>query len=212
MTQKDKDSGVMDAVDIVRALGLIVVLGAIFIFIADNVVTTTNLQTTNVSATGALTFTGNVTPGETVTINGYVFQFSTIVNGPEVPSNYINISLVSGYNSSVRASGNLTDAINNNATVVAIVTAVNTTNTTTLTAVPIGTLGNSITTTENMTNGSWAAATLTGGLDASRLAPTQTNILSAGATGSSFVIILIIAFIGGIAISYLTLFGGGRRR
>ena len=40
---------------------------------------------------------------------------------------------------------------------------------------------------------------------------TQNNILSAGSTGSSFVIILIIASIGGIAISYLFGMLGGRR-
>lgn len=34
------------------------------------------------------------------------------------------------------------------------------------------------------------------------------NTLSAGDTGSSFVVILVIAFIGGIAISYLAFFGG----
>ncbi len=40
---------------------------------------------------------------------------------------------------------------------------------------------------------------------------TQNNILSAGSTGSSFVIILIIASIGGIAIAYLFGMLGGRK-
>ena len=38
------------------------------------------------------------------------------------------------------------------------------------------------------------------------------NILNAGNTGSQFIVILIIAFIGGIAISYLTGMFGRRRR
>ena len=38
------------------------------------------------------------------------------------------------------------------------------------------------------------------------------NFLSAGTTGSSFIVILIIAAIGSIAIGYLLLFGRGTRR
>ena len=41
----------------------------------------------------------------------------------------------------------------------------------------------------------------------------NTNILGAGQTGSSFIVILIIAFIGGIAIAYLMgMFKGGNKR
>jgi hypothetical protein len=38
------------------------------------------------------------------------------------------------------------------------------------------------------------------------------NTLAAGDTGSSFIVILVIAFIGGIAISYLAFFGGNRTK
>jgi len=44
------------------------------------------------------------------------------------------------------------------------------------------------------------------------LSAMQTNILGAGETGSSFIVILIIAFIGGIAIAYLTGMFRGRRK
>jgi hypothetical protein len=44
------------------------------------------------------------------------------------------------------------------------------------------------------------------------LANMSNNVLSAGDTGSSFIVILVIAFIGGIAISYLAFFGGSRQR
>lgn len=41
---------------------------------------------------------------------------------------------------------------------------------------------------------------------------TQNNVLSAGSTGSSFIIILIIASIGGLAISYLFGMLGGKKK
>ncbi len=122
--------------------------------------------TAAVAATGSLTFTGNVTTGEMVNITNsgttYTFQFNTTGNGTTNPS-YIPVNVSNGYNTSIRASGNLTTAINNNATVAAFVTAVNTTNTTTLTADTTGTSGNSIGTTETLAQASWAAGTLTGG-------------------------------------------------
>lgn len=46
---------------------------------------------------------------------------------------------------------------------------------------------------------------------AAALANMSTNTISAADTGSSFVIILVIAFIGGIAISYLAFFGGSKK-
>ena len=45
------------------------------------------------------------------------------------------------------------------------------------------------------------------------LSAMNTNFLEAGQTGSSFIVILIIAFIGGIAIMYLMgMFGRGRMK
>lgn len=43
------------------------------------------------------------------------------------------------------------------------------------------------------------------------LSAMNTNFLAAGQTGSSFIVILIIAFIGGIAIAYLMGMFGARR-
>jgi ABC-type multidrug transport system permease subunit len=45
--------------------------------------------------------------------------------------------------------------------------------------------------------------TATGTPANSNLSAMQTNLLSAGQTGSSFVVILVISFIGGIAIAYM---------
>ena len=44
------------------------------------------------------------------------------------------------------------------------------------------------------------------------LANISRNILDASSTGSSFIVILLIAFIGGIAISYLAFFTGRGRK
>jgi len=44
------------------------------------------------------------------------------------------------------------------------------------------------------------------------LSAMNTNFLEAGQTGSSFIVILIIAFIGGVAIAYLTGMFGRRRK
>lgn len=54
--------------------------------------------------------------------------------------------------------------------------------------------------------------TTTGTPTQANLSAMQTNILATGQTGSDFIVILVIAFIGGIAISYLAFFGAGRKR
>lgn len=47
---------------------------------------------------------------------------------------------------------------------------------------------------------------------AAGLANMSTNILNTGDTGSSFIVILVIAFIGGLAISYLAFFGPSKKQ
>lgn len=135
------------------------------------------------TASGALTFSGNVSNGELVNItNGaaiYRFEFNTTANGSNavaITTNaiVINLSRTAGttaypnplvYNNSYLASGNLTAAINANASTLALVTAANTTNKTTITAVASGKSYNSIATSENGAAIVWGAATLTGGGD-----------------------------------------------
>lgn len=53
--------------------------------------------------------------------------------------------------------------------------------------------------------------TETGTPSNANLSAMQTDILGAGETGSSFVVILVIAFIGGIAISYMFGLMGGKK-
>ena len=50
---------------------------------------------------------------------------------------------------------------------------------------------------------SQATITATGTPTQANLSAMQTNLLASGQTGSSFIVILIISFIGGIAISYM---------
>jgi len=208
------ENALTDAVDIIKALVMIVVIGVIGVFIADTVVTTTDLQATDVSASGTYNFTGNGVTGEYVNITNSTgatmcYQVNTTGAGKDVGCLVLNVAsgnnatnLATELRSQLQADGDINGSITvtNSLATNAIVTW----NT-------AGTVGNSIATTDTVTNGSWAAATLTGGLDASLVAPMQTNVLETGETGSSFLVILIIAFIGGIAISYLGFFGTGKK-
>lgn len=129
-------------------------------------------------ATGALTFSGNVTTGELVNITDgsttYTFEFNT--TGTGVTAGYINVDVSSGSNTSVLASGELTDAINNNATLAALITAVNTTNTTTITADVASTTANSYGTTENGAQTAWASTTMSGGAAEDTLYQTSSDM------------------------------------
>ncbi len=128
------------------------------------------------AATGVLAFTSNVSNGELVNITYgtavYRFEFNTSGNPDEaavLTANAIrvNASDIGSWNTSVRASGNLTAAMNANASVAALLTAVNTTNTTTITADATGTAYNAVALSENGAGIAWSHATLTGGVDGS---------------------------------------------
>jgi len=211
-----QSQGLDGAVNIVMSLVIIVTLGAIGIFIADTTVTTTALTTTSVNATGNLSITGNPNCGELVNVTNaagtlVTFYLNTTPGCTEA-TEFINLNI--SVNTSTGTATNLTTAVNANATLNETITATNSGDgIMTLTYFITGTPGNSVATSETMLNGTWVnGATFTGGINASSLAPMQTNILSAGQTGSSFVVILIIAFIGGLAIAYLSgMFRGGRK-
>jgi hypothetical protein len=182
---------------------LIIVLFGIIPTIGESIDTAVTLPT-DTDATGALTFSGNVTTGELVNITAnsvvYTFEFNT--TGTGVTDGYINVDVSGGYNTSILASGNLTDAINNNATLATLITAVNTTNTTTVTAVTAGTTANSYATTETGAQTAWASATLTGGVDGSDWdSSTNTDL----PTGAGF----WVTISGFVTLSALMLFVGG---
>lgn len=208
------ENGLTDAVDIIKALVMIVVIGAIGVFIADTVVTTTDLQATDVSASGTYNFTGAGVTGEYVNITNATgatmcYQVNTTGAGKDIGCLVLNVA---AGNTAADLATALRSQLNADGDINVSITVSNTTTTNTIvTWDTAGTVGNSIATTDTVTNGSWAAATLTGGLDASLVAPMQTNVLETGETGSGFLVILIIAFIGGIAISYLGFFGTGKK-
>lgn len=110
-------------------------------------------------ATGTLTFTGNVSDTETVTIGGIVYEFNstgTITSG--------NVEVTIADVLPATATVALKTAVNNNATSSAILTATSTNTTVVLTYDTKTAAGNSVATTETMAAGAFGAATLLGGV------------------------------------------------
>ncbi len=217
---KNKD-GIMDAVNIILMLVIAGVAGSIGIFIMQTVDEKTSLAV-DTPATGTFTFSGNVSNGELVNITYgavvYRFEFNTTANGSTpvcLTPNCISVNLqavANGevWNTSVRASGNLTAAINANASTAALVAAVNTTNVTTLTAVTTGTGGNSITLSDNAA--AIASSGLSGGVDGATYAATRNSLVDTVETGFDLVIVVVLAAIGSIAIGYIFGIIPGRRK
>ena len=143
-------------------------------------------------ATGTLTFTGNVSDTETVTIGGIVYEFDTEGNttAGNVP---VNVSDVLPAIATV----NLTAAINGNATSSAILTASSTATTVVLTYdTKTTTAGNFVATTDTVTNADFGAATLTGGVAdtgwSSSDIPAPASVWSDNATFISLAAMVII--------------------
>ena len=152
----------------ILALAIIFTIGPVIGYNVESANTVPSVAT----ATGTFIFSGNVSNGELANItNGasvYIFEFNTTGTSPGnvcLTNNCIRINLTTGYNTSVLASGNLTDAINANTSTSALVTAVNTTNKTTLTAVNSGKAANSYSLSDNAVN--IASSGLSGGVDGS---------------------------------------------
>ena len=128
------------------------------------------------AAIGSYTFSANVSNGELVNItngvNVYNLEFNTTAHSTIacITDNCIPVNLTGTgdimWNQSVFASGNLTTAINGNATLAALLTAVNTTNLATITAVTAGSAGNNIALSDNAAG--VASVGLSGGRDASQ--------------------------------------------
>lgn len=165
---------------------------------------------TDTAATGILTFSGNVTTGELVNITagGVVYSFEFNTTGTGVTAGCINVDVSGGYNDSVNASGNLTDAINNNATLAGLITAANTTNTTTITADVIGETANGYATTETGAETAWGSATMTGGVTGSAWDSASNTNLPTGADfwtdNATFITIVVIAIMAGLIINVFT--------
>ena len=171
------NSGDMNMVNAGIFLVVLLVILYVGVNIIQNVSNATSLDAGEY-ATGVLTFSDNVTTGELVNITDgsatYTFEFNT--TGTGATAGYINVDVSSGYNTSVLASGNLTDAINAEATISDLITAVNTTDTTTITADAVGTAANSYGTTETGADTAWASTTMTGGIASDTMYQTSTDL------------------------------------
>lgn len=130
-------------------------------------------ETGATSATGTLTFSGQPANGETLTINGRVYTFVTALTG-NVNGQTTGNQILIGANTAAsitNAVAAISKTPGSDGTLYSYGTAQNTSVTATgdathivITAIQIGSDGNSITTTENIANASWGAATLTGGV------------------------------------------------
>lgn len=205
--KKDDERGMVDAVNVAILIGVVVIAGLIVLNIANTTYTSAAVQA-GAAATGNITFNGgNVNDTEYVNFtngsNVYSLQFNLSTSSEAFPAGSIYVNLSATSNNSATAAANLTAAINANATLAGFLTASTSGNSTVITYDTLGTNGNSIGTTEAVGNATWAAATLTGGVNASPLAASQNSILGVAQTGFSFIVILIIAFIGAIAIGYV---------
>lgn len=128
-------------------------------------------------SSGVLTFADVPTTTHTVTIGTEVYQFM-VAGATPTDSSYVLVSMAA---TPTKADGvlKLTAAITANST---IVTAVGSTpnDTVTVTYVNVGTEGNEIATTETLTNASWGAVTLTGGVYATPCHTSNATIVIGG--------------------------------
>lgn len=145
-------------------------------------------------ASGRLSVTDNVTDGEgvNITISGtqYTFEFDTNLTASEITAGNIEVDVGIGTASAV---GNLSDAINNNASLASLVTATNSTSITTITADDIGITGNAIQTTETINNASFAAATFTGGVNGDVFYNLEQAVVSNVSSGYTLAALMVLA-------------------
>lgn len=215
---KDDESGIVEIIHIAVILGIAVAAGSIVLFLTNSIVTLTGTPSgaTEATASGTFTFSGNVSNGELVNIthpNGSVYRFefnttngSTCLTTDCIPVNLTGVEPTGRWwNQSWYASGNLTAAINANATVASFVTAANTTNITTITADAPGAGWNSVVLSDNAAN--VASSGLSGGVSivrsAQRIANASNNLENTIDTGYSFLPIVAVAAIGAIAIGFV---------
>lgn len=187
---------VLSLVIIIVLYGIIPVIG----FQVDSAVTMPD----DAYATGTLTLTGNVTTGEwiNITAGGATYAFYINMTGTVAPGGWNVVEVTHGYNTSLLAVTNISTAINNNATLAALITATNGTNTTIVTADAAGETANTYGTTETITNGAWGAALMSGGVTGTQWsAGTNANM----PTGYNF----WITISGFVTLSCLILFVGG---
>lgn len=205
-----KDTQAAGAMDMVVgvAIGLIVLVAVFSVapLIGHKIDSTIEIPS-GTAATGVLTVSGVTSDAETVTIEGVTFELDTEGN-----TSAGRVAVPIADTAAATATVNLTAAINGNATTAALVTATSTATTVNLIADATGTGGNAIDTTEAMGNGTWGAATLTGGTAeggspwAGDDVPTGAGMWADNASLLGLVVMVIII---GLAIFYIRNMGGG---
>lgn len=143
-------------------------------------------------ATGTLTFAGDVADGETVVIGGITYEFDA---DDSITAGNVDVNVTTL--TPTVATANLTAAIIGNTTTSAILTATNPTTTTVVLTYDTKTAaGNSVATTDTVTNAAFGAATLTGGVTdagwSSTDIPAPASVWSDNATFLSLAAMVII--------------------
>jgi hypothetical protein len=169
------------------------------------------------ASTGIITFSGNTTNNSFINVTAgsaiYRFEFNASGTPPICgTANCITVWVGNNNNGSVKSSGNLTNAWNNNASLALLATAVNTTNTTTLTTVTSGTAANSVFTLQSVL----ATVSLTqlyGGFDAVTGQSSQTGLNNyVNVVFPLFGLALMILGFSVILVTLRKSFGGGEAR
>lgn len=145
---------------------------------------TSLMYTTGAAAVAVLTLSGNAVAGETFTFHGktYTWRASPTTVANEVKVGVDAATSIANADAAIRGlagSGSLYGSL----TVPAITfSTVATATTLTATATTRGVLGNAYPSTETMTNGSFGAATFTGGVDPTANVPADTDPVVNGTT------------------------------
>ena len=143
-------------------------------------------------ATGTLTFTGNVVDAETMVVGGVTYEINASGAAATAGNVEVNVSDLLPATATVA----LRTAVNANTTSSAILTATATATTVVLTYDTMSAAGNSVATTDTLTNAAFGAATLLGGVADSGWSssdiPAPASVWSDNATFLSLAAMVII--------------------
>lgn len=158
-----------NAVDAVKASGVLTLTGNFAGAVAVGTLTLTGNALDIQTATGVLTLTGNAQENEQVVIGTTTYEFTTAVNSPydvligaSASDSIDNLIAAITYDGGAGTNEGVkygTGTVANTAATAAAGAG----DTMDVTALTAGTAGNSVATTTDMANASWAQATLTGG-------------------------------------------------
>jgi len=190
------------SIDMVQT-GISLVVLLVILYVGVNMVGTVGDATTQIPgsyATGTLNTTDITADEETITIAGYTFEINVSGTGAHTPGN-IEVAVADTTASAFCLA--MKTAVNNNASLSAVLTATNTTSEVLLTYDTKTADGNSVITTEAMANATWSAATMTGGESASEFYDTQENLIGVTEDSYSMAGIMPVVMIAGAVLAAL---------